>query len=984
MITEIEFRELSKSDESPILEYKKEWYWNDSTPSKDMANKWGELLKDVISLSNGYLNYVGQSRYLVFGYSESDQTLHDINLSNIKRLSNIKLFKKHLLEKLERYTFPALLNLDIFILTIDGKDMLILKIPSPFHLTELRNELKTKTRTLDTGTVLVRKGQCSDEVRIASPSEIRELQTEFAEYKSSHQINKETIEDKIDKFERSIEKTVQLYINKNSGFSLEINYPIKVKNWKEGVVFEVFKLTDAFGSFREFIYLHSDSNQSKTLGYIKQNNLIEILNKSIILTDKPKIKDVEKRKENIKSIFGTSFVYFIDEFGYEFLYKDCILDYHEYNLPIYIDSLYDEDERKDLSAFNKLKEWFYSDSQPLFVIKGHGGIGKTTLAKQFLDCIFKENKNSGILFIDSKEIIDELARNAGPNKKIEDVYDFYEAQVAVGNEENSKFSKELLKLSMDNGSIIIVLDGIDEVIAKLGSRFDVDSFISSVSTEYTSDLNRTKILITCRDHFWNDIGKNILVPEITLKAFNETLAEEFFVKSLNSDDKKIRKALEIGRNLAIEDPENEGVSSELVFIPFLLDMISYLIKTKHEDFSSHTSLDSNILSQKNHTDFLIASICNREVTKLETLDINKQVKLFMEISARKENGISLYDIKSVLNSITDSIVDDQLIEKIKGHPLLICSENTLSFRYDVFNIYFKTLFLVSFFKDMDVNKLDERTASIIKGYIKYDSSFTEELCRRIQFDDDLVIFCITIIEFLSKSAEQKKETIVSAVLVFLLCALQKSEGYKLNTEKRTDLIEKLFSDGTQITGLCLIDIFGEGNDRPIFDFRGKQLTNCSFDNFEYFWECLMDEKTRFRYSFFRTLEPRDGIKIKTWSNLFSEGCDVSSIQHLISKKESEIRSNAKIVRDDLIKIFRLFYERGNFYPRKQGHIRSKVFTSKLLPILLAKKVIKEFRDPKKPTMEQYVVSDEYKSVISYIEQGSHCVELFKLADELST
>ncbi|WP_225085172.1 hypothetical protein [Pectobacterium colocasium] len=64
---------LLTQDESPIIEFKKEWYWNILTPKEEMATKWGEFLKDLISLFNGYLGYVGKNRYLIFGYSESEK-----------------------------------------------------------------------------------------------------------------------------------------------------------------------------------------------------------------------------------------------------------------------------------------------------------------------------------------------------------------------------------------------------------------------------------------------------------------------------------------------------------------------------------------------------------------------------------------------------------------------------------------------------------------------------------------------------------------------------------------------------------------------------------------------------------------------------------------------------------------------------------------------------------------------------------------------
>lgn len=51
-------------------------------------------------------------------------------------------------------------------------------------------------------------------------------------------------------------------------------------------------MSEAFGSTREFIYLHSGSNQGKTPGFINKNKLVENLKAAIILTDKPSIKEI--------------------------------------------------------------------------------------------------------------------------------------------------------------------------------------------------------------------------------------------------------------------------------------------------------------------------------------------------------------------------------------------------------------------------------------------------------------------------------------------------------------------------------------------------------------------------------------------------------------------------------------------------------------------------------------------------------------------
>lgn len=978
MLEESLLKTLAQRDESPVLEFKKEWYWDDTTDNITKQKQWGELIKDLISIANGYMQHVGHKRYLIIGFCEKTKCFNDINYNKIKELSDVSALQRDIKERLESFTNPSFTNLVLHSQQIDKKNILILEVESHTYLIELRKNLQTKTRSLDQGCVLIRRGQRKDEVRIANLIELNALTEEFAKYKDSRVIiDNSKPSNETEKAERSIEKTVQLFINKNSSYSIAPGSPTKVRDWKENVIYEAYELKDQFNSIKEFIYIHEKSVLGKTIGHINKNKIVKNISTAIILTDRPKIKDVNKRKENIKSTSKSDFVYFVDEFGYQFLYKDCILPYVKFNLPIYIDSLYDYNENTDLSALDRLKNWFISENEPLFVVSGHGGIGKTTLAKQFLDFLYLENQNSGILFIDSKEIIGELLRAKDNHKKINDVYDFYQAQMQLTKNESSKFNRELLQLSMDNGSLIIVLDGIDEVIAKLGDKFDVDSFIRSIFNEYSTDLNRTKVLITCRDHFWNEIGKNISLPEIKLKAFNHDSTLEFFEQYLNSDSKKVEKALAIANKLAIEINGNDG----RVYIPFLLDIIGYLIKNKNDDIDNIESISSSFLKEDNNIDYLIAKVCNREIIKLESLNLDEQIKFFIQIATNKDSGINVYDIKNELLSIVGSEFDINIIEKIKGHPFLIYTDNTIKFRYDVFNVYFKALFIASFFNKLDVDGFDERVQRIMSGYLKFDNSFTVSVCEKLDFDDDILLFSIQLIELATENNITDKEIFVSSI-VSLLFTLTKQNT---NISIRTELIEKLFSlADKRISGLCMVDFFRSSSFKPTIDFKGKKFVNCYFDNYEYFWDCPIDDETHFDNSFFKNLEVTGSSKPQIGKNLFAKNCNTSNIQHILEQTEQIKRNNKQQVLEDLLKLFRLFYERGNFYPRKQEQVRSKVFAAKLLPDLISRGVVVDYKDSKKPTMSQYIISEKYKSVINHIEQGSQSAELVKLCSDLAS
>ncbi|ELZ9930849.1 hypothetical protein U1U32_004094, partial [Cronobacter malonaticus] len=181
---------LLSQGESPILEFKQEWYWNDATEREEMNVKWGEFLKDLVSLFNGYLGCAGKPRYLVIGYSESESKLYDIDTSSIKQLSNLIEFKKDLVRRLEALITPSHLNFSVEQIEHHGNKLIIFEITPPAYLIELKRELQTKSKSLDSGSVLIRKGQKTDEVRTASPTEIENIKIELNDFRASAVYNK--------------------------------------------------------------------------------------------------------------------------------------------------------------------------------------------------------------------------------------------------------------------------------------------------------------------------------------------------------------------------------------------------------------------------------------------------------------------------------------------------------------------------------------------------------------------------------------------------------------------------------------------------------------------------------------------------------------------------------------------------------------------------------------------------------------------------
>lgn len=973
MITVDEIFSCLQQEESPIIEFKRDWYWNDNTPQQELSRQWGELQKDLISLCNAYVGYCGVDRYLIVGFCETDRKIHPIDISSIKKLKDLKAFKKDLISKLEKLVKNPPLNLEVETVLIEGQTLLAFKIPCPTSITELKNELQTKTITIMSGVVIVRKGQDADSVRAASPSETNDLISEFSSHKEMLAKQKPKQEVKRD---RSIKSTVDLYIDKNRSLTIDDGYPVANKDWNENILFEIFKLKQQFSTPTYFLYIHEHAAQNKTYEYIQRNKLIEPNTTIIILTERPSdLKDLERRKSNLKTRFKTEHVFFIDEFGYKNLYAEHMLEYQPYRVENYVEGIADiggDDKKK---ALDQLKDWYDSVSNPLMVIKGFGGIGKTTLVKQFLDSVYDANEDAGILFIDSNEIVDELIKIARSDHRIDDIYDFYLAQMKKRDFDGKGFSKELLKLSVDNGNLLIVLDGIDEVIAKLGTGFDVSSFISSISTSYTTNLERTKIVITCRDYFWDTLQYKTQIEEITLEPFDEGLAKDFFEKYFDNEQTKVNKALKMASEFSLSVESKKG---DLIYIPYVLDMIAYLIK-QHSEFGGNekSAAPAKLLLHTIPNDFLILSVCEREVEKLGNFGIDDQVDFLINLSIQENGYVTDYDIKS----ISPCEIDDQTIEKLKGHPLLRHNQGKLNFRYDFFNEYFKGLYIYSYFLNQESTNLNEKLIDLIGSYIRHGNQLCNTLCKKLEYSEELVFFTMETIEKLHElidSAEPSEKakylSAISSSFILNLALLMDSGDIKYDISSATDLLVTIFGKSPgEISGLALMNVIAGESKKLTFDLKSKVIKKSHFERYDYFWDCSMDENTYFIGSSFSQLDPRKGLRPSTIPTF--EDCDTVDIQHIINKKIEEDDEQQEKLKETIKNIFELFKERGNFYPQKQQYIESKIFTGKTLKILVKNGAIEEYIDKKKPTLRQYRVSDDYRGIQKFVDQGTLCIEL---------
>ncbi len=94
------------------------------------------------------------------------------------------------------------------------------------------------------------------------------------------------------------------------------------------------------------------------------------------------------------------------------------------------------------------------------------------------------------------------------------------------------------------------------------------------------------------------------------------------------------------------------------------------------------------------------------------------------------------------------------------------------------------------------------------------------------------------------------------------------------------------------------------------------------------------------------------------------------------ENESKIAKNESLVRK-IKKIFRHFEDGGAFKEKKIDDTRKKCDTI-MLDLLIKNKIISQYRNPDRPTLKQYKVSEEYDNIISILNQGGSNYEFQKI------
>jgi hypothetical protein len=774
--------------------------------------------------------------------------------------------------------------------------------------------------------------------------------------------------------------------------------PIKVKKSKKKIGYTLLEGYDQFKSITTFyLYLYKGVNikqtaadffeSNKNLKYLKENNLILFLSKE---TDQ---KLLNERIQNAQKSFKAKKTYYLDEFVWQICSSESGINNEiiKYSLTKNFITPEIKSIEGDIKDYDQIENWYFSEHDPILVITGGGGIGKTTLARIIADKFKEVKPNSNVIFIEATDtsVMNQLIRLS--DSKDIDLYDFYSSSLS-----ERPISRDLFRINIDNGNFLLIIDGLDEVFSKIPD-FDVKNFIASITSDFVKDIGIGKILLTCRSYFWKDtVSKETHINHFEVEPFSIKHAKLFFESKFNNNTKLIEKSLRFVNELTLNE-NNENINDKKI-MPYVVDVVSKIIESGDELLEDDEK-NSSYLKLNLKNDYVIFRIFVREFKKTNQITINEQCKFFILFSVFYKGHANSEEIANIWNNHFERQLTEQLLESLKSHPILEERNGYFSFRYDFFELLFKSIYISELISIENIEKPSESLVKILLNEGKFGSNLLYEIVSRcvknwsenyiLRISD--LIYEIRNIEFKINefNSNYKNQSISS---LFALALMINQAKVNNQTQSNTELLKNVFgTKENEICGLSLVQ-FGSIDGNIKFNFSNITLKDCHFDGYECFWDCTFNSNTKFENCTFLNMPNFGNNNSKEINiNQFINSRKDSTFDDYFNWKNNILSDKKENIKNSLEKFFKLFYINGYLQPQKlESHIYKR-YGSKSSSVITVYEIIEILEQLEFINIEYNKIIKEKRAefkenikeeILQFIKEGTVSIKIKRLIDRL--
>jgi NACHT domain len=479
-----------------------------------------------------------------------------------------------------------------------------------------------------------------------------------------------------------------------------------------------------------------------------------------------------------------------------------------------------------------------SDSDSIGMLIANGGIGKTTLTRQLCNTVHAKYPHVFPLLIESEHW--KSLNNS--NFSIDTLWEIA-ISTRLSNCQNIRANKSAIKVLMQEGLLVIIFDGFDELATSTLGRNSAKEMLEELEALLIQDneKQKVKILLTTRTSYWeglkleSEVSKNI--TEFKLNGFDNEQRKSYFRKRF-TDQVKIDTALRLSKevNSAIYKSSqinnvDELNSDRLNGTPFVLSLIAQFLQ--YEDNLNPYGFDP--------LEPILLGIFKRENIRQE-LNINPEIQLqiFEEIARLPGTYYKINDIDMIL---TIYGVDDIDVKQRFIHHFLFNNrdEDYLSIRYEILKIYFIARFLASGLINYSNKTPQREVANVLAESMLQDSQVLDWVANQfLQLDFSALIKSISnAFAIINRPENHVNKQTTSSSLFALIMKLIKSDNKKDRAAELYQLISSIFPKSIKIYNNVLFS-----NSINNIDFTDTSFEKCTFIDTNFF-KCKFSNTTKF-------------------------------------------------------------------------------------------------------------------------------------------
>ncbi len=576
------------------------------------------------------------------------------------------------------------------------------------------------------------------------------------------------------------------------------------------------------------------------------------------------------------------------------------------------------------SAVELLSTLLQKDSSAVaHLIIASGGMGKTSLCLSIAQNLHnRKDLRSSVVLIQAESIKKYVIEQGSIPTQVDTIYHLYELYSKYCKYDHI-FDKTTFDLAILCGNLVVIIDGLDELVSTFQDRFNLDLFFRSIR-QLHNELGSSNILLTTRNNLLIN-GANLSelnIAKYELLGFDNQACEKYLNKRFRGYENPsllVQKVLTQVNKVKLQDQDER-------IVPFFVDILATVLEDelkerKKQDLTieyQQTPYPSN----NDLTDHIIYSVLRREETRHElNISATEVAQFISNLVIDYGKRWPSIEVLNRLKLLYDARAEG-LFSKLSLNPLILISTDYFELKYEFLSSYFEVLFIIDgICSQSQQRELLHSLARLNTGTPEFKEVKKFFTGKYVELSSHLkkLIMAIREIAVSDSSAtipmekEAAKRAIASLINIYVSVRNPSSDEF-------TSFIQEIYGIQKQASGINVINgLFIHGTLPPL-DFSNLVISRSRFKAYKR----LLDSKfcnTKFQYTVFEDCGNSNITTSSLDKSMIDVTCEIGDLNESFQLIDEDSIRESKMVELDATKFLNSFFRGDRFRENNKVHIR---------------------------------------------------------------